>query len=70
MDTPNPILVKKGVQAQIAKVMECTQPYVSLALKGRRNKNKAIRIRHVALSQFDGLEIPLTEEQKKKIITQ
>lgn len=69
MDTPNPILVKKGVQTQIAEVMNCSQPYVSLALKGLRDKDKAIKIRHIALSEFNGLEIPLTEEQKKKIIT-
>lgn len=69
MNTPNPILVKKGVQTQIAEVMTCSQPYVSLALKGLRHKDKALKIRHIAISQFNGLEIPLTEEQKKKITT-
>ncbi len=68
MTTPNIILVKKGVQAKIALALNCTQPYVSLALKGRRTKGKALKIRHIALTEYDGLEVPLTEEQKNKIM--
>lgn len=70
MDNLNPIFVKHGVQYDIARALDCSPQYVSLALKGRRQKDKALKIRYVALSQFDGVEVALTEEQKKKMLTE
>ncbi len=70
MEKLNPIFVKHGVQHEIAKALECTPQYVSLALKGKRCRDKALKIRYVALSEFNGVEIALTDEQKNKIMTE
>ncbi len=57
MKTVNIIMVKHGVQDAIAKVMNCTPQYVSLALNGHRTNGKAIKIRHIALTQYKGVEM-------------
>ena len=63
----NPIIVKHSLQKLLAADFNCSVSYVSHALKGRRTKDKAIEIREKALSQYNGLEIALTQEQRSKI---
>jgi len=63
----NPIFVKRNLQKQLAAEFDCSESYVSLALKGKRVKEKADEIRIKALSDYNGVEIPLTQEQRSKI---
>jgi len=63
----NPIFLKRSLQKQLAAEVECSVSYVSLALKGKRLKDKAVEIRQKALSRYNGLEIALTQEQRSKI---
>jgi len=63
----NPIFVKRNIQKQLAADFEVSESYVSLALKGKRIKEKAEEIRLKALTDYNGLEIALTQEQRSKI---
>lgn len=53
---PNIIKVESGKLEEIMKVFKVSKPYVSMALNGKRNGELAKKIRHVALTQYDGQE--------------
>jgi hypothetical protein len=63
----NPIFVKRNLQKQLAADFQVSVSYVSLALRGKRIKDKAEEIRLKALTDYNGLEIALTQEQRSKI---
>lgn len=51
------ILVEYGVGRKLTKVFSCTLTMVSLALSGKKNTELAQKIRHTALTQYNGKEI-------------
>ncbi|WP_168354586.1 hypothetical protein [Palleniella muris] len=51
------IILEYGKIAEIAKVMDCTRTMVSLSLNYRKNSFLARKIRHVAKTQFEGIEV-------------
>lgn len=54
----NQIRVPFGNTAKLAKVFGVTSSYVSQCLNGKKgNADKAKRIRHTALTQYDGKEL-------------
>lgn len=60
------VMVEHGKMQEIAKAFGCTVAMVSYSLKGRRNGEMAKKIRHVALTQYDGVEmIPVQKSDKK-----
>lgn len=53
----NRIWVEHGVGRKLAKVFDCTIVMVSYALNGKKNTELAKKIRHTALTQYNGKEI-------------
>ncbi len=49
------IMVKYGSVRKLAKVFGLSEAYVSKSLRGHTGGDKARKIRHVALTQFDGV---------------
>ncbi len=63
----NLIKVPRGQGIKIAKVFGCTPARVSQALSGDYAGSKlTIKIRHVALTQFDGVEYTPFESEKEQ----
>ncbi len=61
------IMVGHGKVSEIAKVFGCTNGMVSLSLRDRRKGDLAKKIRHVALTQFDGVEMkPVKKDTNNK----
>lgn len=58
------IMVEQGKIQEIAKAFGCHYSMVSHALKGNRNSPLAKKIRHVALTQYDGVEMVPVEKVK------
>ncbi len=55
--TLNRIWVPHGNVKKIAQAFECTPQMVNGALAGRKSSELAIKIRHVAITQYGGKEI-------------
>lgn len=53
----NRIVVKHGYQENLAKIFKVSNAFVSNALRGKQYGEKAIKIRHVAMTQFEGKEL-------------
>ena len=51
------IVMDRGNVVKIAKTMNCTREMVSKALNFKKDTDLARRIRHVAKSQYGGIEI-------------
>lgn len=58
------IKVEHGKMQDIAKAFDCSVSMVGHALKGRRNSPLVKKIRHVALTQYDGVEMVPVEKVK------
>lgn len=58
------IMVCHGSVKKIAKVFKITEAMVSMSLRGKRNGELAMKIRHVALTQYKGTEMqPVSKNQ-------
>lgn len=57
------IVIDRGQMKEIAKLFQCTDMAVSMALNFKRNSLLAKKIRMVAIKDFDGVII---ERQTKK----
>jgi len=51
------ISIEHGKAKEIAKVFGVSKGMVSMSLNGKRSGNLALKIRHVALNEFDGVEM-------------
>lgn len=61
----NPIRVSGGKGKVIAKAFRCTPARVSQALNGKFDTELTRKIRHVALSEYDGIEmVPVKQTEK------
>jgi hypothetical protein len=61
------IKVPRGGVRKIARALNCSEGLVSLALNGSTDKGLTDKIRHVALTQYDGEEMkPVEKSQKDK----
>ncbi|GEM_PF-1268130 len=60
------IMVRHGKVKEIAKVFGISKTAVSLALRGHRKNDLTKKIRHVALTQFDGVEMQQVKKESKK----
>lgn len=56
------ISVGHGKAKEIAKVFGVSTGMVSMSLKGKRNGALALKIRYVALTQYDGVELTPVEK--------
>lgn len=57
------IMVGYGKVRKIAYVFGCSESMVSKSLHGHKNNELAVKIRHVALTQFGGIEMqPVLQE--------
>lgn len=66
----NLIKLKRGKGIELAKVFGCTPARVSQALNGLSPKNElTIKIRHVAITQFDGEEMTTLVNKKSASAT-
>lgn len=61
--TKTRILVKYGSVRKLAKAFGVSESLVSQALRGQQNGEKAKKIRHVALSQYGGVEFQNIESK-------
>lgn len=59
------IMVEHGGLKKIAKAFNCTSAMVSMSLRGHRTGELAKKIRHVALTQYDGMEMMPVEKEKQ-----
>ncbi len=60
------ILVHRGKAKEIVKVFGVTKGMVSSSLRGHRNSELAKKIRHVALTQYGGVELePVNRDSEK-----
>lgn len=59
------IMVAHGNMGKMANIFKCSIQFVSLALKGRRDSDLAKKIRHVALTQYDGVEMKPVEKDNQ-----
>jgi len=59
------IMVEHGNVKKIAKAFNCSLALVSLSLRGHRMGERAKKIRHVALTQYDGVEMVPVEKEKQ-----
>ncbi len=60
------IMVGHGNVGKIAKVFDVTKAMVSMSLRGRRKGDLAKKIRHVALTQFGGVEMKPVKNDTNK----
>lgn len=59
------IIVKYGTQTALGKRLGCSQNFVSLALKYKKNSLKAKMIRRWALDEYDGV---LVDNPKSQVV--
>lgn len=57
-------MVDYGVVRKLAKAFNISESYVSRALRYDRDGDRAKKIRHVALTQYDGLEMESIKREK------
>lgn len=55
---PERVFVPYGVNKLLAKRFNCTPEWVSKSLNGHKNSEMSIKIRFVALREYNGIEIP------------
>lgn len=61
------IMVAHGNVGKIAQAFNVSKALVSLSLRGHRLGDRAKKIRHVALTEYDGVEMmPVNKSDKKK----
>ena len=58
------IVLDYGSQGNIAKLLGCTSDMVSRSLNFKKDTELARKIRHVALTQFGGIEVGGTGYEK------
>ena len=59
------IMVEYGSLKKIAKVFKVSVPMVSMSLRGHRMGELAKKIRHVALTQYGGVEMEPVNKTKQ-----
>lgn len=62
--TRNIIMVRYGGVRKLAKVFGVSEAYVSKSLRGHAGGDRARKIRHVALTQMDGMEMEQVNNDK------
>lgn len=59
------IVMEIGNGKKLASQLHCSEEMVSMALNYKKNSLLARRIRHLALTQFGGVEIGGNDDEKK-----
>lgn len=60
------IMVGHGKVREIARVFKITESMVSMSLRGKRDTELAKKIRHVALTQYGGVEMKPVKRNTKE----
>ncbi len=61
----NKIYVPHGTVSKLKEFFDCSIGFVSDSLNGKKSSDFAIKIREVALKEFEGVEIKPTRKKRK-----
>ncbi len=63
-ERPTKIIVPHGSGKKLSKIFKCSEGTVSDALSGHYDSELSKKIRHVALTQFEGVEMAIIKKKK------
>ncbi len=63
-EKPTKIIVPYGSRRKMSKIFKCSEGTISDALSGHYDSELTKKIRHVALTQFEGVEMAPIKKKK------